>query len=225
MSKFAQVALEKTTVPYRTVGKHPILADVYRPQGKELRPVIVWLHGGALITGNREAIDPHVRSLAEEQKYALVSFDYRLAPETKSPAIISDVEAAFKWLGNDGDRRFHLDYKRIVVASNSAGGYFTLVAGYTISPKPNALVALYDYGQLNVDWYTKPNPFPEYNAKFLAQADAEAQSDGAPAKRKGDGETTYMHYRQTGSWVDHVTGFTLSGLDTAIADYAHSRHR
>ena len=94
----AQSKLNKTTVTYREVDGHKILADVYRPDGDDVRPVIVWIHGGALIMGHRESIAGQIRQLAEEQGYALVSIDYRLAPETKLPEIISDIEAAFRWL-------------------------------------------------------------------------------------------------------------------------------
>jgi acetyl esterase/lipase len=227
----AEQALQKTTVPYRTVGGRQILVDVYRPRGRDARPVIVWLHGGALIIGNREAIVPQVRALAEERNYALVSFDYRLAPETKLPQITSDIKAAFRWLNGEGARRFHLDLKRVVVAGNSAGGYLTLVTGYMVEPRPKALVSLYGYGSLNSDWYTKPNLFPEYNKELLTQSDANAQSDGTPvsdsAKRKGDSVIIYFYYRQTGSWVDHVSGFPPDELDKAIAAYepAHNVDR
>jgi acetyl esterase/lipase len=61
------------------------LLDVYRPEGNDVRPVIVWIHGGALIMGNREGIHPQVSALAQVNGYALVSIDYRLAPETKLP--------------------------------------------------------------------------------------------------------------------------------------------
>lgn len=39
------------TYTYKTVGTLPIKADVYRLPGDDVRPVIVWMHGGALISG------------------------------------------------------------------------------------------------------------------------------------------------------------------------------
>ena len=78
----AQPALVKTTVAYREVDGHKVLADVYRPEDDEVRPVIVWIHGGALIMGHRESVMGRIRALAEEKGYAVVSIDYRLAPET-----------------------------------------------------------------------------------------------------------------------------------------------
>jgi len=86
----AQPGLQKTTATYRSIDGHDILADVYRPKGNAPCPVIAWFHGGALVMGNREWIIPQIRSLAEEKNFCLVSFDYRLAPETKLPAIIDD---------------------------------------------------------------------------------------------------------------------------------------
>ena len=90
--------------------------------------------------GNRQlSTDYHVTkqvlSIGERNGYAIVSIDYRLAPETKLPAIISDVEAAFTWLKSDGAKKFHLDVNRMVVVGDSAGGYLTLVTGYRVNPK------------------------------------------------------------------------------------------
>ena len=57
----SEISLKKTTVAYREVHGHKILADVYRPQDTKIRPVIVWIHGGALIMGNRELDSPKER--------------------------------------------------------------------------------------------------------------------------------------------------------------------
>nr|ALS20360.1 putative aromatic hydrolase [Sphingobium sp. YW16]AQZ39399.1 aromatic hydrolase [Sphingobium sp. YW16] len=224
----AGVSLEKSTVTYRTVDGHDILVDVHRPKGADIRPVIVWLHGGALIMGNREAIIPEIVTLAEEKGYALVSFDYRLAPETKLPAISSDIEAAFAWLGNDGAKRFSLDTKRMIVAGNSAGGYLTLTTGYRVKPKPRALVALYGYGRLNAAWYSQPNLFPEYNKTKITREEASAQYDGEvisdSRRRKGDGGKIYGYYRQNGLWPQEVSGFPPSSIAELIAQYEPAKN-
>ena len=220
----AQAGLEKTTVAYRKVDGHEILADIYRPRGNRLCPVIVYIHGGALIMGNRKLEgDTMVLPFAEQNGYAVVSIDYRLAPETKLPAIISDVEAAFTWLGNDGAKQFHLDPDRMIVVGGSAGGYLTLVTGYRVNPKPKALVALFGYGELNADWYAKPNPYPGYNMKKITREEALQQTDGTivsdSERRKGDGGTIYMYYRQNGLWPQEVSGFSPESLAEKIAAY------
>src|SRR6516225_2068652 len=145
----AEITFKKTTVAYRKIDGHKILADVYRPSDAKIRPVIVWIHGGALITGNRDLeigdVTRFLLAFAKSKGYAVVSIDYRLAPETKLPDIISDIEEAFRWLASDGAKQFHLDPRRFVVAGESAGGYLTLVTGYRVRPKPKALVALYGF--------------------------------------------------------------------------------
>jgi acetyl esterase/lipase len=95
--RFPKIGFTKTTIPCRKVDGHNILADVYRPQDAKIHPVIVWMHGGALIMGNRDLSDNVTRSLltfAKTEGYAIVAIDYRLAPETKLPDIISDIEEA-----------------------------------------------------------------------------------------------------------------------------------
>jgi acetyl esterase/lipase len=227
-SAAAQVELVKTTVSYRQVDGHDILADVFRPPGDDVLPVIVWIHGGALIMGHREGIHSQVRALAEEKGYALVSIDYRLAPETKLPELISDVEAAFHWLGGEGARQFHLDSDRIVVVGGSAGGYLTLVTGYRVRPKPKALVALYGYGNLVADWYTKPSPHPRHNAEKVTREEADKQTDGTvisdARQRKGDGNWIYLYYRQNGSWPEEVSGFNRGTMREQISPYEPARN-
>jgi len=69
----AQSELMKTTVIYREVDGHQVLADVCRPNNDEVRPIIIWFHGGALINGNRERVNRRVMELAEAEGYELVS--------------------------------------------------------------------------------------------------------------------------------------------------------
>ena len=224
----AQPGLQKTTVTYRNIDGHGILADVYRPKGNAPCPLIVWFHGGALVMGNREWIIPQIRALAEEKNFCLVSFDYRLAPETKLPAIVGDVEAAFQWLASDAAKPFHFDLNRMVVAGNSAGAYLTLVAGYRVNPKPKAIVSLYGYGRLNTDWYAKPNLYPEFNTKKITSQEATKQIGSAvisdSRERSGDGEVIYTYYRQTGLWPQEVGGFDQVSMAAGLAPYEPAKH-
>src|SRR4029450_1275909 len=117
---------EKETVVYKQAGALGIKADVYHYTDTKVRPVVVSLHGGALIMGHRESVSGPLKSFALTNGYVLVSFDYRLAPETKLPAILEDIEDAFRWLRREGPKRFHIDPERIAVTGGSAGGYLTL---------------------------------------------------------------------------------------------------
>lgn len=218
-----QTKMEKRSVTYRTVDQHSIQADVYRLPGTEVCPVIVWIHGGALIMGGREGVPNPIRAFAEENQVAIVSIDYRLAPETKLPDIISDVEAAFHWLANEGKAQFHLDTNHIAVCGGSAGGYLTLVTGYRVKPRPRALVAFYGYGHLTREWYAAPSPHPRHNPRTISADEAAQQTDGSiisnAQQRKGDGRLIYMHYRQQGIWPLEVSGFDEATLAAQIVSF------
>ena len=54
----------KKTYVYKTVGETKIEADVYRAADAMVRPALVWLHGGALIVGNREQVPRQLLDLA-----------------------------------------------------------------------------------------------------------------------------------------------------------------
>ena len=85
--------LTPTTHIYKAVGDCQIKADIYRPSpGSKPTATIVYIHGGALIIGSRKDINPMQLELYLRAGYAVVSIDYRLAPESKLPEIIEDVD-------------------------------------------------------------------------------------------------------------------------------------
>src|SRR6266851_740750 len=96
--------LLKKTYTYKTVGDVKIQADVHRTDDEKVRPVVVWIHGGALIMGNRNSVPKNLLDLCRAEGFALVSLDYRLAPEVKVPEIIADIEDAFRWLREQGPK-------------------------------------------------------------------------------------------------------------------------
>ncbi|MBP86283.1 MAG: hypothetical protein CMJ64_06160 [Planctomycetaceae bacterium] len=210
----SQGAEKKTmlkTYTYKKAGDLEIKADVYRADDETIRPVVVWIHGGALINGHRAGISGRVKQWALDSGYALVSIDYRLAPETQLPEIISDVEDAFAWIRNEGPKLFHIDPDRMAVTGGSAGGYLTLVSGCRVDPKPKVLVAFWGYGDLVGDWYSKPSPHPRHHGTKLSREEAFAQVSGLPVsdsrERKGNGGAFYQHCRQHGIWPKSVSGW------------------
>lgn len=202
---------EKVTVIYKRADGVDIKADVFAESASKPRPAVVWIHGGGLINGHREQISGQVRDFAFANGFALVSLDYRLAPETKLPAILSDIEDAFRWLRGDGAKRFQIDPQRIAVTGGSAGGFLTLAAGARVQPPPRVLLAFWGYGDLLGDWAAAPSPHPRHNQKMISAEEA-AKNSGGPAvadsrERKGDGGAIYLHGRQSGGWAKEVSGF------------------
>src|SRR5262245_57196210 len=87
----AEPAFTRSTHTFKTVGELKIQADLHRANDAQVRPVVVWIHGGALIMGNRASVPRNILDLCRTEGFALVSLDYRLAPEVKLPEIISDI--------------------------------------------------------------------------------------------------------------------------------------
>lgn len=197
------------TYVYKTVGDLQIKADLHRPATDKVLPVVVWIHGGALIMGHRESVNRRVRRELLASQIAILSIDYRLAPETKLPDIIKDVEDAFAWLRSNG-KMLRVDADRVAVMGGSAGGYLTLTAGYRVKPRPKALVSFWGYGDLVGDWYSKPSPHKRHNPRKFSKKEALAQIPGSPVsdsrKRKGNGGVFYLHCRQNGTWPSAVSG-------------------
>jgi acetyl esterase/lipase len=168
-----------TTFTYKQVGDLEIKLDVHRSADNKIRPLAVWIHGGALINGGRQGIGPGRTLLAEG--FVVVSIDYRLAPETKLTAIISDVEDAFKWIRKHGREKFQADTSMIAVLGGSAGGHLTFTTGFRVQPPPTVLVAYWGYGDLIGDWYSKAQPAPKLSASH-----AHARTDEIHRSRAAD---------------------------------------
>ena len=199
------------TYTYKRAGDLEIKANVYRADDEKVRPVVVWIHGGALIMGGRDGVDGRVKKMFLDAGYAIVSIDYRLAPETKLPAIIEDVEDAFKWIRAKGPELFKIDSSKIAVLGGSAGGYLTLATGHRVKPRPAALVAFYGYGDLIGDWYSKPSPHRRHQRSKMPEEQVRKQVSG-PAiansrDRKGNGGAFYQFCRQRGLWPAEVSGW------------------
>ena len=161
--------------------------------------------------GNREPIDKTVLKELLDLNFVVVSLDYRLAPETKLPEIISDVEDAFRWLRGPGSTRLKIDPERVAVFGGSAGGYLTLVTGYRVQPRPKALVSYWGYGDLVGPWYSEPSPHPRHQKPGLTEEEARSQVNGPPVadarERKKNAGLFYMFCRQQGIWPKEVSGW------------------
>ena len=97
--------------------------DVYRPRaaGDAPLPVIVSVHGGGWVYGDKERYQYYCMSLAQ-RGFAVVNFSYRLAPENKYPAPLEDTNAVFAWvLENAG--KYGFDRAHVFGVGDSAGGH------------------------------------------------------------------------------------------------------
>jgi acetyl esterase/lipase len=84
-------------------------------------PAVLHIHGGGYVMGVPETNDARNRQLARNVGCAVLSVDYRLAPETPFPGGIEDCYAALLWLHRHA-ARLGVDAQRIAISGESAGG-------------------------------------------------------------------------------------------------------
>lgn len=106
------------------------LCDVYSPVSEPPaagHPVVVVVHGGGWISGDKWTLEGYSRRLAESG-FVVITINYRLAPDHKFPAQVDDVRQALLWTRNNADR-FSIDVKRLGLFGYSAGGHLSALVG------------------------------------------------------------------------------------------------
>ncbi|MCW5937403.1 MAG: alpha/beta hydrolase [Fimbriimonadaceae bacterium] len=121
----------RTEVPYRTVGGKTLMMDIYKPKGEaeEEIPMVVVIHGGTWMAGKRQDMAAICQAIAREGM-AAATVDYRLAPNSRWPAMIEDCQAAVRFLRAKADD-YGLDTDAFGSCGASAGGHLALLLGLT----------------------------------------------------------------------------------------------
>lgn len=152
--------------------------DIYWPaEGNGPLPVIIAIHGGAFMEGDKRDSQLTPMLTAIQRNYAVVSINYRLSGEAIFPAPVHDVKAAIRWVrANAPTYLFNAD--KIAVWGGSAGGYFSLMAGVSAGVPELEDLSLGNAGypchvQAVVDWFGPTN--------FLKMDEQLAQSGLVPA--------------------------------------------
>jgi acetyl esterase/lipase len=117
------------------IGYRPLQLDLWVPATATAPPLVVWIHGGAWLFGDRRYLPPTLRpdQLFDEllaAGLAVATIDYRLSLEAPFPAQLHDAKAAVRYL------RAHaallgIDTSRIGVWGESAGGHLAAMVGLT----------------------------------------------------------------------------------------------
>ncbi|MES2170306.1 MAG: alpha/beta hydrolase [Actinomycetota bacterium] len=94
--------------------------DLFSPAGSAVPlPLVVWIHGGAWIEGDKESRDPYAQIIAAKG-YTVASLNYTVGPDAIYPTAIRQLNDALGFLA-DNAARYRVDPARIVIAGDSAG--------------------------------------------------------------------------------------------------------
>lgn len=103
--------------------------DIYWPEeGDGPFPVIVSIHGGAFMGGDKRDVQITSMLKALKRGYCVVGVNYRMSGEAKFPALVHDIKAAIRWIRANAEL-YLFNPNKIATWGGSAGGYQSLMAG------------------------------------------------------------------------------------------------
>ena len=194
--------------------------DIYLPAGSGPFPVVIIIHGGGFMAGDKA--NPALGDELLAAGYAVVSVNYRLAGEAKYPAQIQDVKAAVRFLRANA-AKYNLDPQRFAAFGQSAGGNLAATLGTScgVAALEGAELGNADQStcvQAVVDWFG-PTDFLQMDKQFTgtscpvnhdAANSPESQVIGAaiqtvPDKAKAANPITYVSAKAPPFLIQHGT--------------------
>lgn len=174
---------------------------VYYDDQVTLKASILYFHGGGLLCGSREDLpELHINTITQAG-YAILSYDYPLAPAATLEVIHKDVcDSVNNYLANASTYvGSQLPY---FLWGRSSGAYLCLLAAYKgdFFVNPRGIISYYGYGFLCDNWFNTPSAYyrtlPLVPESCLDNINDDIETEGPM-------ETHYVRYvyaRQTGNW-------------------------
>lgn len=183
--------------------------DVFTPAaGTEPLTTIVWIHGGAWISGEKGNVEPYLRILAAEG-YTTIGVNYTIAPEAIYPTAVDQLNDALAYISEHASE-WNANPDRIVLAGDSAGSQLaSQLAVLTTNPDYAALAGM----------------TPGIRADQLVGAILNCGVYDMTAMAELDGigawglQTALWAYAGTKDWSETSTGALMSTVDFVTADF------
>lgn len=126
---------EVKDIEYGNADGHALLLDLYLPKdARKPVPGLIFVHGGGWKGGNRRDYLPYTIRFAE-RGYAAATISYRLVKDATFPGCVQDAKCAVRWMRAKGGE-YGIDPDNIAILGGSAGGYLSMMVGYTPEVAP-----------------------------------------------------------------------------------------
>ena len=122
--------MEYSDIVYKQVDNESLKLDITHLKGiKKSAPVLIFIHGGAWKSGQKEDYKVYTHYFAK-LGYVTVSLQYRLLPKYHFPDCVEDVKSAVRWVASNASNYF-IDAENIALVGGSAGGHLAMLVGYS----------------------------------------------------------------------------------------------
>ncbi|KJQ53958.1 alpha/beta hydrolase [Microbacterium sp. SA39] len=199
---------ETLDVSYGDAGADTTM-DVFRPASATgPLPTVVWIHGGAWISGSKENVDPYLRILAAEG-YTTIAVNYTIGPEGVYPLAVHQLNDALAYIDENAEE-LGVDPQQIVLAGDSAGGQ--------LASQMATLITSTDYAEIM-------GIAPSLTADQLAATVLNCGVYDLSALAELDGiagwgfKSAMWAYSGTRTWAEDSTGATMSTVDWVTKDF------
>ena len=183
--------------------------DVFRPASATgPLPTVVWVHGGAWISGAKENVDPYLRILAGEG-YTTIGVNYTIGPEGVYPLAVHQLNDALAYIDAHAEE-LGVDPERIVLAGDSAGAQ--------LASQLATLITSPDYAEIM-------DITPALGSDQLVATVLNCGVYDLAALARLDGiagwgfKSAMWAYSGTKTWAEDSTGATMSTVDWVTADF------
>lgn len=199
---------EQLDVAYADGGADTTM-DVFTPASASgPLPTVVWIHGGAWISGEKENVDPYLRILAAEG-YTTIGLNYTIGPEGVYPLAVHQLNDALAYI-DEHAAELGVDPDQIVLAGDSAGGQ--------LASQMATLITNPEYAEImDVE--------PALKAEQVAATVLNCGVYDLAALAALDGvvgwglKTSMWAYAGTKTWAEGSTGATMSTIDWVTEDF------
>lgn len=200
--------VEQLDVAYGDAGADTMM-DVFTPASASgPLPTVVWIHGGAWISGAKENVDPYMRIIAAEG-YTTIAVNYTIGPEGVYPLAVHQLNDALAYIDEHAEE-LGVDPDRIVLAGDSAGAQ--------LASQMATLITSTDYAEIM-------DITPAITAGQLVATVLNCGVYDLAALARLDGiagwgfKSAMWAYSGTKTWAEDSTGATMSTVDWVTKDF------